>query len=161
LPPGAEFAFPGKRPGVATAFPVVFSEGLVTGHITRAQDGTWAIDDGIISGRSSKADMIKGLRLIGLCDADPNYALITNFLTANLDLLASGQVDANQTCDALSFGVAFTAGQQNAGALVHVDPLVECEGPDFDGGTDSGISDSGSLPFDSGSDAGITDAGDD
>lgn len=155
LPPGAEFAFPGKRPGVATAFPVVFSQGLVTGRITHAQDGTWAITDGIISGRSAVADMLKGLRLIGLCGGDggdPNYDLINNFLNANLDLLANGANDPAQTCDALSFGVAFTAAQQTAGKLVHVDPLVECQGPDFDGGVDSGA-----IVQDSG----ITDAGGD
>jgi hypothetical protein len=160
LPPNTQFAFPGKRPGVATAYPVVFQQGLVSGHFSKAQDGTWALDDGIIAGRSSTAAMITGLRQIGLCESDPNYTLITNFLTANLDVLADGGTDPNATCDALSFGIGFTAGQQTAGKLVHVDPLVECQGPDFDGGTDAGTSDAGVV--DSGNtDSGITDAGGD
>ncbi len=163
LPPNTQFAFPGKRPGVATAYPVVFEEGVVTGHFSHAQDGTWALDDGIIAGRSSAASMITGLRQIGLCEADPNYALINNFLTANLDVLADGGTDPNATCDGLSFGIGFTAGQQTAGKIVDVPPLVECQGPDDgDGGTD-GSTDSG-IVVDSGSgttDSGITDAGGD
>ena len=138
LPPNTQFAFPGKRPGVATAFPVVLDQGIVTGKITHAQDGTWSIEDGTISGRSPVADMIEGLRLIGLCESDPNYALINNFLTQNLDVLADGTTDPSRSCDALSLAVAFTAGQQTAGKLVHVDPLVECQGPDSDGGVDGG-----------------------
>jgi hypothetical protein len=159
LPTNTQFAFPGKRSGVATAYPVVFEEGLVSGHFSHAQDGTWALDDGIIAGRSSAAAMITGLRQIGLCESDPNYALINNFLTANLDVLADGGTDPNATCDGLSFGIGFTAGQQTAGKIVHVDPLIECEGPDFDGGTDGGIVDSGSdSAID---DSGIVDSGSD
>ena len=157
LPTNTQFAFPGKRANVATAYPVVFEEGIVTGHFSHAQDGTWALDDGIIAGRSSASAMITGLRQIGLCESDPNYTLINNFLTANLDVLADGGSDPNATCDGLSFGIGFTAGQQTAGKLVHVDPLVECEGPDFDGGTDSGpVSDGGAIGIDSGT----ADAGD-
>ena len=138
MPPNTQFAFPGKRPGVATAFPVVLNQGVVSGKITHAQDGTWAIEDGVISGRAPLPDMVEGLRLIGLCESDPNYALINNFLTQNLDVLSSGASDPNTPCDALSLAVTFTAGQQTAGKLVHVDPLVECKGPDSDGGTDGG-----------------------
>jgi hypothetical protein len=159
LPANTQFAFPGKRPGVATAYPVLFESGIVTGHFSHAQDGTWALDDGIIAGRSSSAAMVEGLRLIGLCEADPNYALINNFLTANLDVLADGGNDPNAPCDGLSFGIGFTAGQQTAGKIVTVPPLVECEGPDDDAGTDAGT-DSGVL-VDSGSgdmDSGIKDA---
>jgi hypothetical protein len=161
LPANTLFAFPGKRPGVATAYPVNFTEGVVTGHFSHAQDGTWALDDGIIAGRSSAASMITGLRQIGLCEADPNYALINNFLTANLDVLSDGGNDPNALCDGLSFGIGFTAGQQAAGKIVTVAPLVECEGPDYDAGTDAGTSDSGVVDSGSDTDSGIMDAGGD
>ena len=163
LPPNSTFSFPGKRPGVATAFPTTFASGVVTGHVLRAQDGTWSIEDGIISGRVSEANIVKGLNLIGLCESDPNYTLVTNFLHTGLDVLEDGKVDPNRTCDSLSLALAFTAGQATAGKLVHVDPLVPCAA-DVDAGPDDAgtVTDSG-TPVDSGTivDSGSTvDAGD-
>lgn len=157
LPPDALFWFPtiaGRKTDVATAFPIKFSQAVVAGRITKAEDGTWSIVDGTIAGRSRESDIIDGFRLIGFCDTnDPqDYALMQNYLHGSLDVLASGQNDPNTTCDAVSVGIAFTAVQATAGPLVHVDDLVECQAA-ADAGTDGGP--------DAGLDAGLGDGGSD
>lgn len=143
LPADALFWFPGKR-AVATAFPVKFAQAVVAGHFHKASDGTWAIDDGTIAGRTRRDDVIHAFRLIGFCESDPNYTIMQNFLNASLDLLADGTNDPNTPCDAISVGIGFSAVQSVAGGLQHVDPLVECQPKDA--GADA--------PSDSGSDAG-------
>jgi hypothetical protein len=138
LPPNTLFWFPGKN-ALAKAFPLTFTSAIVAAHIVKAQDGTWSIDDGTIGGRSTEKEVIHGFRLIGFCESDPNFMLMTNFLHASLDILASGANDPATTCDSISVGLRFTATQAVAGPLVHVDDLVECGGADggVDGGSDA------------------------
>ncbi|MEO6574859.1 MAG: hypothetical protein ABIP89_13525 [Polyangiaceae bacterium] len=136
LPPDSLLVFPGRK-ALATAFPVKFSRGIFTGHLGRARDGTWAIDDGNIGGTTSEVETLKSFREIGFCESDGNFMLMSTFLHDNLDILASGESDPNATCDSISIGLGFTAAQATAGKLVHVDPLVECPGGD------AGIKDAG------------------
>lgn len=153
LPPNALIWFPsikGRKDDVAAAFPLTFSSGVIVGRLHKGQDGTWTVDDGTIGGRSRESDIIKGFRLIGFCESDPNYGLMLGFLHANLDILSSGANDPNTTCDAISVGIGFTATQAVAGKLAHVDDLVECA-TSADGGIEGGT--------DAGMDAGVMDAG--
>lgn len=153
LPKDALFWFPsikGRKADIATPFPLRFAQGIVTGHLKKAPDGTWSVEDGTIAGRTRGTDVLEGFRLIGFCESDPNYGLMTTFLHTNLDILASGQNDPNITCDAISVGIAYSATQAVAGKLIHVDDLVECPAV-TDGGTDADV--------DSGSDAGVPDVG--
>lgn len=126
LPRDTLFWFPGKRAPV-TAFPLSLKRGVVTGRLEKAPNGTWTIADGIIAGSALGTDVIRGFRLIGFCEDDPNYEPVNRFLQQNLDILASGENDPEAPCDALSLGIAFTAGQASAGALASVDPITECE----------------------------------
>jgi len=136
LPPGSVFWFPGKR-AAATAFPLTFSQSIVTGQLHKAADGTWSVDDGVIAGRSRKEDLIAAFRLIGFCETDTNYSVMTNFLSTGLDVLADGGNAPGVACDALSVGVGFTAIQAVAGKVAHVEPLVECQ-PGADAGAEAG-----------------------
>lgn len=137
LPDRTLFWFPGAKKALATAFPLQLEKGIVAGRIARAQDGTWTIQDGIIAGRATTDSIIHGFRLIGFCEADPSYSLMTDFLHGNADVLGSGANDPATPCDAISVGIGFTAAQATAGALVHVDPLAECAGsPAADAGAD-------------------------
>jgi hypothetical protein len=156
LPPDTLFWFPtipGRKADVATAFPLKLTQAVVTGQVTKAEDGTWSIVDGTIAGRSRETDIIEGFRLIGFCESDPNYSLMQGFLHGSLDVLANGQNDPNTTCDAVSVGIAFTARQATAGGLIHVDDLVECPAGDAgtDGGADAG--DAGADAADGSADA--------
>jgi hypothetical protein len=140
LPPNTLFWFPGYN-APATAFPLAFAQALVAGHLTKAQDGTWTIVDGTIGGRATEQDILQGFHLIGFCqNTDSNYMLLENFLHANLDILASGKVDPTVTCDSVSVGIGFTAGQATAGGLVHVPDPVPCtfKGEGGDGGGEGG-----------------------
>ena len=139
LPSDALFWFPsikGRTANVATAFPLRFAQGIVTGHLKKAPDGTWSVEDGTIAGRTRETDVLQGFRLIGFCQTDPNFTLMTGFLHSNLDILATGPNDPNVTCDAITVGIAYSARQAKAGKLIHVDDLVECPPVATDGGTD-------------------------
>lgn len=143
--------FPGFSAPV-TAYPVSLKRGIATGKIARGGDGVWRISDGIIAGRSLAADIIRGFRQVGFCEADSNYALMNDFVAKNLDIMADGTRDSEKTCDAMSVGLGFTALQAIAGPLAEVDDLVECVPrgrPPGDGGAgDGGTSDAG--PTDAG-----------
>ncbi len=155
LPADTLFWFPaikGRKADVPNAFPLKFTQAVVTGNLTKAEDGTWSVVDGTIAGRSRESDIIEGFRLIGFCESDPNFSLMQGFLHGSLDILTSGQNDPNTTCDAISVGIAYTARQATPGPLIHVDDLVECAGQD--GGTDGG---DGGTTTDAGADA-TTDA---
>lgn len=128
LPDDTLFWMPGRR-GPAVAFPLRLTKARFSGKIVRGGDGVFRIEDGVIAGRASGAEIVKGIRLIGLCESDPNYPLITDFLTKNLDLLANGENDPAATCDALSVGVSFVGQQATPGANTVVPPLRECEPP--------------------------------
>jgi hypothetical protein len=141
LPPNTLFWFPGYN-APATAFPLAFAQALVAGHLTTAQDGTWTISDGTIGGRATEQDILNGFQLIGFCPSNDatDYALMQSYLHANLDILASGKVDPNATCDSVSVGIGFTAGQATAGKLVHIPDPVACtpKGQGGDGGAGEG-----------------------
>lgn len=156
LPADTLFWFPGKKAPV-TAYPLRLQQGIVTGKIARAANGVWSVTDGIIAGRAKKDDIIKGFRLIGFCEADSNYALMSTFVSNNLDMLGSGDVDPNKPCDAMSVGLGYTAVQATAGKLEAVDDLVECAAPPVDGGSDAAVDAAPDGPADAGPD--VRDAG--
>ena len=139
LPPKTLFWFPGYN-APATAFPLAFAQALVAGRLTKAQNGTWAIEDGTIGGRATEQDMLNGFQLIGFCPStDPmDYPLMKNYLHSYLDILASGKVDPGTPCDSISVGIGFTAGQATPGRLVHIPDPVACtpKGQGGDGGSD-------------------------
>jgi hypothetical protein len=160
LPESALFWFPGTN-ALAVAFPITIKRGLVAGKIGKAQDGTWQITDGTIAGASTAQDIIHGFRLIGFCDADPNYQTMVSFLTSNLDILSTGQNSPDTPCDALSLGIEFEAKQATVGKLAAVTPLTECVSPKGDGGADAatdGADESGSDAADETDGAGTADA---
>jgi hypothetical protein len=148
LPPQTLFWFPGYN-APATAFPLAFAQALVAGHLTKAQDGTWAIVDGTIGGRATEQDILNGFQLIGFCPSTDamNYTVMQSYLHANLDILASGKVDPNTTCDSVSVGIGFSASQATAGPLVHVPDPVACtpKGQGGDGGIEGGATTDGAA----------------
>ena len=58
---------------------------------TALRAGAPNVDDGVIAGRSRKEDLIAAFRLIGFCEGDTNYSVMTNFLSTGLDVLADHQ----------------------------------------------------------------------
>jgi hypothetical protein len=125
FPDDTLLAFPGYK-ALVTAYPIRLQKGIVAGKLAREADGVWRITDGTIGGRVRAADLIKGFRELGLCEQDPNYPVMTDFVNKNLDILADGRNDPNATCDAMSMGIAFKAQQVIAGKVTAVEPLEEC-----------------------------------
>lgn len=117
--------FPGYQ-ALVVAFPILIQKGIMAGKLTRDSDQVWRITDGTIGGRVKGVDLVHGFRQLGLCEADPNYSVLTDFVNKNLDILSDGRNDSNATCDAMSAGIAFTAQQVVAGKLMTVEPLKEC-----------------------------------
>src|SRR5690606_33905129 len=130
LPTDTLFWFPGQSAPVV-AFPMTIAMGTVAGRLERRPHGVWRIDDGMIAGRTRGQDIIDGFRMIGFCEADSNYELMTTFVDGNLDLLSDGRHEPTRGCDAMSFGLAFRAVQATPGGLATVEPLEECvlQGP--------------------------------
>jgi hypothetical protein len=139
LPPDTLFWFPGYN-ALVVAFPLKLQRATVSGKLTRGPDGVWRLADGIIGGRAKGTDIVQGFRLMGFCETDSNYSIMTDFVQKNLDLLADGSNDPNTTCDAMSVGLGFTALQAVAGKVATVDPLKECvrRGTSADAGADGG-----------------------
>jgi hypothetical protein len=145
LPDNTLFWFPGQR-AIATAYPLTIQKGFVTAKLGRGKDGLWRATDGVVAGRAKRDDVIKGLRLVGICESDPNYAFVEQFVSGNLDLLASGERDPNKPCDAISLGIPFTAIQAQPGGVATVADLVECQKRPVAGGappSDAGAGDAG------------------
>ena len=144
--------FPGYK-ALVVAYPIRLQQGIVAGKLTHDADDVWRITDGTIGGRVKGTDLVQGFRDLGLCEADPNYSVLTDFVNKNLDVLADGTNDSNRTCDAMSTGIAFTAQQVVAGGLTTVEPLKEC----VLRGT--AVDDAGADGGTGGADAAIKDAG--
>ena len=117
--------FPGYK-ALVVAYPLRVQKGILTGKLSKGGDNVWTITDGTIGGRVLERDLIEGFRDLGLCEADPNYQVMSDFVHRNLDILASGANNPTATCDAMSTGLAFTAQQVVAGAVATVEPLKEC-----------------------------------
>jgi hypothetical protein len=125
LPGDTLFWFPGYN-ALVVAFPLKFKVATVSGKLARGPDGVWRLSDGIIGGRATSDDLIHGFRLMGFCETDTNYPVMTDFVHKNLDVIADGRKDSTVTCDGMSVGLAFQVLEAVPGKLAHVDPLVEC-----------------------------------
>ena len=61
--------------------------------------------DGLATGRTRKEDLILGFRQAGFCPGmglDAFYDAMVNYVEENADVLASGEVDVEAPCDAIS-----------------------------------------------------------
>jgi hypothetical protein len=125
MPENIYLWFPGYK-ALVVAYPLKFQSGTMTGKLARDGDGVWRITDGVIGGRIRGQDLVQGFRDLGLCEQDPNYSLVVDFVNKNLDILGDGRKDPNATCDAMSAGIAFKAQQVAIGKLSAVEPLKEC-----------------------------------
>lgn len=117
--------FPGYK-ALVVAYPLRLQKGIVAGKLSKGGDNVWKITDGTIGGRVLEHDVIESFRNLGLCDADPNYQVMVDFVHRNLDILASGVNDPTAICDSMSAGIEFTAQQVSAGEVATVAPLGEC-----------------------------------
>jgi cysteine-rich repeat protein len=108
-------------------------QGVLVGHLIKAQDGTWEMRDGLAAGRIRKQDLVQAFREIGFCEDGEFasfYMSMLGYVNENADVLASGETDPGMDCDALSYGLAFEAAQLTPGAEQTMPPRIECCPPD-------------------------------
>jgi cysteine-rich repeat protein len=104
------------------------TQSLWVGKLTRAQDATWQLQ-GLAAGRARVDDLTQTFRRLGLCDGTSGaaqYQMVSGWVRDKLDLLASGEDDPQQPCDALSLGIAFEARQLTPGSAVEAQGPIEC-----------------------------------
>lgn len=147
LPADALFWFPGSR-AVTLAFPLKLQGGIVVGKLAKDEAGAWKILDGTVAGRARRSDLLDGFRQLGMCEDHPLWGLAQTTLRMNMDLLASGAMDEEAECDAMSVGIGFEARQAKvSGKVAPVSALPGCSPPPGDGGVDGGA--------EAGTDAGV------
>jgi hypothetical protein len=155
LPADTLFWFPGDKATVR-AFPLKIQHGIFVGKLEQ-KDAGWHIADGTIAGRARRDDLVEGFQQLGFCEGHELYSAMQIYLTTYLDILASGAVSPEATCDALSVGIGFTADEASFSTTpVDVVPLPGCPTtPPIDGGIDGGSD----ASIDSGGGASGTDSG--
>jgi cysteine-rich repeat protein len=128
MPEGAKFGFVGDGMPY-NGFHFSTHRGLYVGNIIKAQDGTWAMRDGLAAGRIVKADLAQAFREIGFCgngDDKMFYESMLGYLDDNADVLSNGATDPSMPCDALSYAIAFESAQITPGSIVDLPPRIEC-----------------------------------
>lgn len=128
--------------GAQTPFAVSLTGGVITAQITRSS-ASWKLTKGVLAGRWALSDVFRafsGLRIAGkpLCTDDVTlYGAGKAALCTGADIRADGTSAKSLPCDALSFGIGFTADPAQIGAPV---PEQQPEGgcpPETDPANDS------------------------
>jgi len=112
-------------------FSLTLHRSIWTGKLTRSQNGSWGISDGLIGGRIRKSDFVRTFREQGLCEG-PLYADLVGYVEESVDIVADENTssEGQPSCDAISFAIGFDAAAMTPGAAATVPPLVECCPPD-------------------------------
>ncbi|MEM6786654.1 MAG: hypothetical protein AAF715_03965 [Myxococcota bacterium] len=114
--------------------------GFITGRLRRADNDQWYLDDGRLAGRWAASDAIQSVARFGgdqLCVGDSLYTSLKTAVCTRRDITAN-IVGPTAPCDAVSFGMAFTAEPAQPG-FVYVpneDPGEPCP-PGLDPADDS------------------------
>lgn len=132
LPDDAPYRL-GSRNAAYPGWAMTIQKGYWVARIRQREDQTWKLTDGLVAGRLEKESVLRSFRQLGLCpDGDTQYFydVVADYLDDNADLLASGEVDPEAECDALSVGFAFEATQTSVGSVEEAPPLVDCCEPE-------------------------------
>ncbi len=140
LPDRIDIIFPADEYGVL----VRLTDARATARLSA--DGS-ALENVIVSGRWSIADLISTARNIGVCDDDPEFGILTRQLDRIADVRSTpGTGGTGVVCDAVSLGVEFEVGTRvRIAGVLRGPPLADlCSMPPGDGGVrDAGTSDAG------------------
>lgn len=110
---------------------VRLSGGFITGRIV-AEGGGYRIDDGVLAGRWALSDVFETLAILGSddmprCTDDQTYQTLRGALCDKRDLTAQ-LAGPTAPCDAVSFGMAFTATPAQLGFIYDdtANPIPNC-----------------------------------
>lgn len=128
VPDGMEFWFPHTLDAPVYAFPFKFHSSIVVARIGRSKTGEWALEDGTVAGKLYEQEILDAFGKLGLCSDNSLYPQLTTFAGGSLDVLRTPDNDVSKECDAMSFGLRFTAREALFGDAVAVDRLKKCDG---------------------------------
>ncbi len=122
LPPNAEMWFNGLNahtPGIRL---IVQNTVIAAQLVKDRQSELWSITEGTVGGTIKPGDMINSFREIGFCENGcDSYTTVIGYMNQTTDMLSgSNEAVPDSTCDALSFGVDFTAKQVTPGPTIAV-----------------------------------------
>ena len=112
------------------AYPLPVIGGVLTGRLSKTGD-TYAILDGVVSGRLSATKLLTGLEAVPhpltpdghLCGTDRLYLNLRDSICGALDVVADPSQDGNELpCDAASFAVRFTSAPSVLGEVIDPGP---------------------------------------
>ena len=122
--PQSSFSLGGA--GVSTVT-IKLTGGIVTAEIVKTDAGGWALTNGVLAGRWALPDIFTSLSTFRdnkgepICTGNVTYEFGKSTICTGVDILSTTGVPSD-ACDALSFGVAFTADPAQLG--VPVDPTL-------------------------------------
>lgn len=129
IPDGAQMRLAGDAKPLR-GLALLVQKAYWVGRLSKGEDANWTMSDGMLAGRIRVDDLFQSLRQAGFCKqspADTLFESIKSYVEGSADVLASGQNDPEQKCDALSFGMTFTAKEVTAGGTSRaLEPLLEC-----------------------------------
>ncbi|MFO0661274.1 MAG: hypothetical protein U0165_15790 [Polyangiaceae bacterium] len=128
VPDGMEFWFPHGLDAPVYAFPFKFHSAIVVARIDRAKTGEWALEDGTVAGKLYEQEILDAFGKLGLCSDNSLYPQLTTFAGGSLDVPRTTENDPTKECEAMSFGIRFTAREALPGSGVAVDRLKKCDG---------------------------------
>jgi hypothetical protein len=131
LPAGTELWLNGER-SHAAGFRNIIYRAVTIGKLVKGSDGTWSIQQGLISGVTFPTDIIQAFREIGYCENFcGSYNNIVSYVNIAQDALTGTDEHLpSRPCDGISMGIEFTARQVMADRsdLVDSNP-VTCPNP--------------------------------
>ena len=129
IPDGAQLRLAGNAKPLR-GLALVVQKAYWVGRLAKNEADGWTMSDGTFAGRIRVEDLFQSLRQAGFCKqspADTLFESIKSYVESSADVLASGQNDAELKCDALSFGIAFSAQEITPGGTERtLEPLLEC-----------------------------------
>ena len=124
--PQSEMIFTGAA-GTSSLFKLDLSEGVFTGTLTLRNTDTglqWSLENGIIAARWALTDIFDDLASYrdpsgnAICTGSIQYSVAKSTICNDADILVNQADPASTPCDALSFGLGFTADTATFGSVV-------------------------------------------
>ncbi len=102
------------RGGGVDQITIQLSAGVLTGKLVQ-MGGAWSLEDGVLAARWSLTDVFRSLSSYRdnngqpICTNATTYSIAKGVICSDADILVDGTQPKSAACDALSFGLGFTA----------------------------------------------------
>ncbi|MEZ4371449.1 MAG: hypothetical protein R3B07_11520 [Polyangiaceae bacterium] len=121
LPPNMELWFNGFS-AETTGMRLLVNNGILAARLEQASDGRWQFSTATLGGSVKPGDMVTSFRETGFCEnLCDSYSTTVGYLNQTVDMRSStNDPDPTASCDALSFGIEFSAKQYDKFKVVSV-----------------------------------------